>query len=355
MRSDPARGPDVHIRLLEAHDALLLDLDGVVYAGAHALPGAVEVLGVAGSAGLQTIFLTNNASRPPEAVAAHLQELGIDARPSRVVTSAEVAAALLAATLPAGSPVYLLGGDGLAGALEACRLRPVHSRAENPVAVVSGYAPELSWSSVMEGATLLAGGVPWVASNGDLTIPTSGGLAPGHGALVELLAQFSGRRPVVAGKPEPHIYREATQRHRSVRPLAVGDRVDTDIRGAVRAGYPSLLVMTGVTGLGELVAIPPGDRPTYVGADLGALLEPPGVVIGRGTSLELSGWRAAMDSDVRTVDGSGSHHHWWSLVAETAWRHWDTTGRRARVAGLRPPHVGGAPGAPAGSPRCTAI
>ena len=56
--------------------------------------------------------------------------------------------------------------------------------------------------------------------------------------------------------------------HRSVRPLAVGDRIDTDIRGALRAGYPSLLVMTGVTGLGELVAIPPGDRPTYVGADL---------------------------------------------------------------------------------------
>ncbi len=125
----------------------------------------------------------------------------------------------------------------------------------------------------MRVAVRVRDGLPWVASNADLTIPTAFGTAPGHGVLVGVLRDFSGVEPVVAGKPERPLLDETIRRVGGERPLMVGDRLDTDIDGALNVGCDSLLVMTGVTGLAELVAVPAGHRPTYVAAGLGGLLE----------------------------------------------------------------------------------
>lgn len=258
-------------RLIDGFDHLLLDLDGVVYRGRHAVPGAVAALARARDEGRTLSFVTNNAGRPPEQVAAHLVELGIDARATDVVTAAQAAASRLARRLPAGAPVFLVGGEGVRMALVEAGLRPVADLDDQPVAVASGYGPELPWQRIVDAGILLRDGLPWVASNADLTFPTGRGLGPGHGALVELLARFSGREAEVAGKPEPTLFREALRRNGGARALVVGDRLDTDIAGAAAAGLPSLLVLTGVTTEGQLDASPPGARPTYVGADLGAL------------------------------------------------------------------------------------
>jgi len=256
----------------------LLDLDGVVYVGLHAVPHAATALAAAQDLGMRRAYVTNNAARTPETVAAHLSELGISAQPDEVVTSAQAAARVVAGLVPAGAAVLVVGGAGLDAALHEHGLRPVRSLDDEPAAVVQGFSPDVGWALLAEGAIGVTRGLPWVASNLDLTVPTTRGPAPGNGALVGVIRATTGAEPLVAGKPELPLHQEAVRRSEARTPLVVGDRLDTDIEGAVRAGTDSLLVFTGVTGIPELLAAGPHERPTYLGLDLRSLLEPhPGV------------------------------------------------------------------------------
>src|SRR4051794_9666595 len=257
----------------DVHDVALVDLDGVVYVGPDAVPGAADAVAAAAARGLRCVYVTNNASRPPEKVGAHLRELGIPADDADVVTSAQLSAGILAGRLPAGAPVLVVGGEGLLEALTAEGLRPVRSMADAPQAVVQGFGPDLGWRDLAEGARAVRVGLFWVASNLDLTVPTPQGPAPGNGALVNAVAAAGGRRPdAVAGKPAPRAFADAAARAGSTRPLVVGDRLDTDLEGARAAEIPGLLVLTGITGVTELLRCPPQARPDLVGRDLGALL-----------------------------------------------------------------------------------
>jgi HAD superfamily hydrolase (TIGR01450 family) len=199
-------------------------------------------------------YVTNNASRTPAAVARHLRDLGVAVADEDVVTSAQAAARVLSEQLPDGSAVFVIGGEGLEVALREQGLRPVQDPEEEPAAVVSGFHGDLRWSTVIAGAILVRDGLPWVASNTDLTVPTPAGPGPGNGALVEVVARFAGRQPVVAGKPEAPLFEETLRRVGGERPLVIGDRLDTDIEGANNTGYDSLLVMSGVSGLEQLAA-----------------------------------------------------------------------------------------------------
>ncbi len=261
--------------LSEAFDLAILDLDGVVYIGADAVPGAAAAITQGASAGLRPCYVTNNASRTPEMVAEHLVRLGVPAQVEDVLTSAQVAAALLARELPAGAAVLVVGGTGLRVALHERGLVPVASMDQAPQAVVQGFSPDLDWRLLAEGTRAVRAGLLWVASNLDLTVPTPFGPAPGNGALVQLVAGAAGRGPDrVAGKPMPQPFLEAADRYASVRPLVIGDRLDTDLEGARAAGIPGLVVLTGVSGASDLIAAAAHVRPTFIGADLGALLLP---------------------------------------------------------------------------------
>jgi glycerol 3-phosphatase-2 len=257
--------------LAETYDVALVDLDGVVYVGTEPVDHAAPALARARAAGMRLAFVTNNAARRPEAVAEQLTQLGVTASTGEVVTSAQAAARLLADRLPAGARVLVVGGEGLTAALTERGLTPVGRADDDPAAVVSGFHPDVGWRLLAEGAYAVAAGLPWVASNVDPTIPMPRGKAPGNGALVETIRMATGRYPVVAGKPEPPIHREAILRTGARHPLVIGDRLDTDIEGAVRAGADSLLVLTGVTSVVDLVTASPGCRPSYVGRDLRAL------------------------------------------------------------------------------------
>lgn len=296
---------DSALPLCEAFDVALLDLDGVVYVGEHAVPTAPPALETAAGRGMRLAFVTNNAARTPETVAAHLSELGVPADPEQVVTSAQAAATLVADQVPPGSKVLVLGGDGLVAALRERGLEPVLSADDGPVAVVQGFSPDLGWRQLTEGALALATGVPWVASNTDITIPTPRGRAPGNGTLVGVLRSATGREPVVAGKPELPLHAEAVRRTGAVRPLVVGDRLDTDIEGAVRADTPSLLVLTGVTTPRELLGAAPHLRPTWVAADLGGLLVPHQAPRPEDDGWRAGGWTARTDGQQLVVTGSG--------------------------------------------------
>ena len=324
--------------LAGAYDLALLDLDGVVYIGGEAVPGAAGHLADARKAGMRLAFVTNNASRPADDVASHLRDLGVEAETGDVVTSAQAAARLLRDRFGEGAAVALLGGHGLETALRAETLVPV-AVGDDAVALVSGYGPDVLWRDVMRAAVLVRDGLPWVASNTDLTIPTPYGTAPGHGVLVGLLSEFSDVQPVVAGKPERPRLDETIRRVGGSRPLMVGDRLDTDIDGAINADCESLLVMTGVTDLVQLVAVPAGRRPTYVAPDLGGLLEAhasPSVTDG---VAEQGGWRANADGARLTVDGDGTPGDWWRVVAAAAWARLDDGGEPVDTAELEPPEA----------------
>jgi glycerol 3-phosphatase-2 len=259
--------------LHEAYDAALLDLDGVLYLGPDPVPHAAEAVRAARGHGMRVAYVTNNASRRPDVVAVHLTELGIPAEPEDVVTSGQAAVRWLAARVPAGSRVLVLGTDGLAEEVEEGGLRPVR-KADGAVAVIQGLAPTTAWTDLAEASVVIRAGGLWVAGNTDSTYPSNRGPLPGNGALVAALAVATGQQPVVVGKPEPELHRASVDRVGASRPLVVGDRLDTDVLGAVRAGADSLLVLTGVTDRAQLLAAPEGMRPTYLSSDLRGLLVP---------------------------------------------------------------------------------
>ncbi|MFF9504374.1 HAD hydrolase-like protein [Streptomyces sp. NPDC014656] len=308
-RTERGRPGGSAVALSAAYDTALLDLDGVVYfAGGAAIPYAVEALGAARNGGMRLAYVTNNALRTPDAVAAHLTELGVPAEPGDVVTSAQAVARLVAEDVPGGSRVLVVGGEGLRVALRERGLVPVESADEEPVAVVQGYGgPDMAWGRFAEAAYAIGRGVPWYASNTDLTIPGARGIGPGNGAAVEVVRIATGGRvePKVAGKPQPPMHRETVLRTGAQRPLVVGDRLDTDIEGAFHGGVDSLLVLTGVTDVATLLAAVPEHRPTYVAADLrGLLVGQPEVVADGGGGFRCGGWRASVSGDALVLEGA---------------------------------------------------
>jgi len=292
--------------LAAVYDVALLDLDGVVYLGGSAIPGAAEALGRAGRLGMRLAFVTNNASRSPSAIAAQLTGLGVPATAADVVTSAQAAARLIAERLPAGSPVLVVGGMGLRLALRERQLRPVSTAAEHPLAVVQGYAHDISYGLLAEGGMAVRDGAWFVASNSDATLPSPRGPQPGNGSLIQVIEHATGRAPVVAGKPEPPLHAESVRRTGAKHPLVVGDRLDTDIEGAVRGHADSLLVFTGVSHPADAVLAPAGQRPTYLAPDLDGLTTPhPAVTPGDG-GFRCGGWTARLDAGAGKLELSGA-------------------------------------------------
>jgi glycerol-1-phosphatase len=322
--------------LVEAHDLVMFDLDGVVYVGGEAIDGVALVIDRVRESGRHVAFVTNNASRTPDQVAAKLTKVGVSAEAHDVVTSAQAAARLLVQEHGAGARVLMLGGEGLRVALVEAGLEPVDDP-EGAVAVASGYGPDVRWRDIMRVSTLVRDGLPYVASNADLTIPTPYGLAPGHGVLVRTITGFAGVDALVAGKPEKPLMEETVLRVGGDRPLMVGDRLDTDIEGAHAIDAPSLLVLTGVTWLEELAAAPPRLRPTYISPTLAGLFEPQPVPSVTDATVGLDGWTASVVDGRLTVEGEGGDADWWRVAATACWRHLDATGSVADVSDTTPP------------------
>lgn len=290
------------VALAERYDLALVDLDGVAYRGRNPIPHAAAGLGAARERGMDVVFVTNNASREPESVAEQLTSLDIPSTAQDVMTAAQAAASVLAGRLDAGSRVLVIGGEGLRTAVTAAGLVVVGSADEAPAAVVQGYAADVGWRQLAEAAYAIEAGAWYVASNLDPTLPTERGFAPGNGALVAAVRHATGVDPVSAGKPEPTLYRLAAERRGAQSPLVVGDRLDTDLAGARAAGWPGLHVLTGVSMARDAVLAGPGERPSYLGADLRSLVAPhpaPGPDDGwwrcRGAGARVVGGRLQLD------------------------------------------------------------
>ncbi|MHA6799911.1 HAD hydrolase-like protein [Bounagaea algeriensis] len=260
--------------VLSEHDAVLLDLDGTVYRGGVLVEHAADAIRDVQQCGVTLRYVTNNATKSAADVAHQLGELGLAVRSAEVSTSPQAAVAMLVEQLPPGSTVLVLGSSALESAVDEAGLRPVRTHHEAPVAVVQGLSPDITWSDMAEAALALHGGALWIATNMDATLPTERGELPGNGSLVAALRATSGRSPRVAGKPERPLLETAVRSAGAGSPLFVGDRLDTDIAGAVRADIPGMLVLTGVSRPGDLLAAAVEHRPAYLAADLSGLREP---------------------------------------------------------------------------------
>jgi glycerol-1-phosphatase len=268
--------------LIEGIDGIVCDLDGVIYRGQEAVPYAVDSLLSAISAGVLIVYATNNASRSPAEVAAHLDSLGLPGPGSRVVTSAQAGAGYLARRCPSGSRVLAVGGPGVSLALQEAGLIPVSAQPTLPqaarpgepvVAVLQGYGAQVAWTDLAEAAYAVQAGALWVATNIDGTLPTDRGMAPGNGALVGAVRRAVNVDPVVVGKPHTPLYELSVSVLGTIidRTLAIGDRLDTDIMGATAAGIGSLFVFGGVHGWADVVGAERAARPRYVATDLRSL------------------------------------------------------------------------------------
>ncbi|MEP6797248.1 MAG: HAD-IIA family hydrolase [Lapillicoccus sp.] len=304
--------PAADASLLGAYRGVVCDLDGVVYHGSQPVPFAVAALSAAAAAA-GVIYATNNASRPPHEVAAQLAGFGLLVTAEQVVTSSQAGAAQLAGRLAPGSAVLAIGGSGVSSALEEAGLMPVRpdagAAAVAAVAgVLQGYGPLVTARDLGEASHAVTAGAIWVATNGDTTLPTERGLVPGNGTLVAAVARATGHRPLVVGKPEAPLYLAATARL-GLTPhevLAVGDRLDTDILGAMAAGLDSLWVLTGVDDLRALGVAPDRPRPTYVAPDLRALARPRPLVIRESGSWVCGDVRVRIDDGVSVTLGESA-------------------------------------------------
>ncbi|TQL48327.1 HAD superfamily hydrolase (TIGR01450 family) [Homoserinimonas aerilata] len=271
----PDAAPEATQELPPLHGVglILADLDGVVYKGANAIPHAVDSLNRADA---RVGYITNNASRTAVSVAEHLSGLGLQAREDDVVTSSQAAVRLLRGLVDEGSEILVVGGEGLIVEVERAGFSAVFRSTADTAAVIQGFAPQVGWEMLAEAAFSLQGEHaerPWVATNNDWTIPVARGIAPGNGTLVSAVHTAVGRLPVVAGKPEVAIFESAIERFGSGDTLFIGDRLDTDILGANRAGIRSAHVLTGVDGAKQLLAADKTMRPTFILGDLRGLFE----------------------------------------------------------------------------------
>ena len=243
--------------LAERYDCILFDLDGVLYRGEGAVPSAPPTLAKHRRRGVRPVFLTNNSSRTPLQVAEKLRGIGIEAEPGEVVTSALATAELLAER--GGGRAFVIGQDGVREALTDAGIGILDGEPEEADLVVVGYDGGATYYSLKRASLLVQRGA-------------ADGLWPGAGALLAVITTTTGAEPEIVGKPFAPLFEAGRRRGGGGRPLVVGDRLDTDIEGAARLGWDSMLVLTGVSGREDVERL--GIRPTLIAEDVSALLEP---------------------------------------------------------------------------------
>ena len=270
-KRSPLRGCET--ALAEEFDCALLDLDGTAWSGDERIEHAAASVIEARTMGMTSAFVTNNAMRTPQQVADKLNGMDFEATPEMVMTSAMDIAAIMAEELEEGAKVFVLGGAGLRLALEEQGFVLVDSADDEPAAVVQGLDKEVNWALLSEGAFAIERGAAFYASNLDATLPVERGQALGNGSLVRAIQHATRKRPTAGGKPEPGIYRRASELVGAKNPMAVGDRLETDIMGAVAAGVPAMHVLTGVHQARAVLRAPRGQRPAYLAIDMRGLLE----------------------------------------------------------------------------------
>lgn len=234
---------------------LLIDLDGVIYRGATALPGAPEFIGWLHNEGITARLVTNNATLTPPQYVAKLANMGIEVSPDEVFTSALATALYLREQGQQDKSAYVIGQDGIVDALREIGMRITDER---PDWVVAGLDRGLTYQKLTIASLAIEHGSGFIGTNPDTSFPTERGLEPGAGAILASIAATTGISPVIIGKPRPLMLELAMHQMGATAgdTAMLGDRLDTDIAAADAAHVASILVLTGVSKRDEVASSP---------------------------------------------------------------------------------------------------
>ncbi|NMB54808.1 MAG: HAD-IIA family hydrolase [Leptolinea sp.] len=249
---------------------LILDMDGVLYKGNEPLGDLPRLFSGINERGWRVIMATNNAIRNTEEHRAKMKSLGVDLEPWQIINTIQVVLAILKRHFPNGGPIYGVVTPSTIAALEEAGY---YNDEKNAQAVIVGLDRSLTYEKLENATLLIRAGKMYIGTNPDASFPTPRGLLPGAGSVIAAVTTASGVQPIFAGKPEPAMYEICMERLGSTpeTTLAIGDRLDTDILGGVRAGCRTGLVMSGVTSPQELAAWHP--KPDLVADDIWQMLD----------------------------------------------------------------------------------
>ena len=228
--------------------SIAIDMDGVLWLGDTPLPGLARFFDFLHQREIPYTLATNNASKTPLQYQAKLAKFNVAIDPKHVMTSSLATAAYLERTLSAGTPVYVIGGEGIQDAMRQSGYVLLTDASQQAEAVVAGIDFNLSYNQLKYAALHIQRGARFVGTNGDLTFPAEDGDYPGAGAILAAIEAATQVKPVTIGKPERLMFEIAMQKMGSQpeNTAMLGDRLETDILGAQRAGLTTLLVTTGV-------------------------------------------------------------------------------------------------------------
>ena len=223
-------------------------MDGVLWRGNTALPGLEEFVSTIRNTKIRMVLATNNSSSTVDQYISKLKRMGVHVTPEEILTSAQATGSYLYKIAPKRSRVFVIGGDGITNAI---RDHEFVITEDDPDYVVIGIDKNITWEKLNTAVMNIRAGAKFIGTNPDTTYPTENGIGVGNGAILAAVKVATGISPLVIGKPETPIYEQALQRLKSNSSdtLMIGDRLDTDILGAQRAGINTLLVLTGVTTL----------------------------------------------------------------------------------------------------------
>ncbi len=248
---------------------LIIDMDGVLWHGIQPIPGLIEFFQTLRSKHMRFILATNNASLTPEQYVIKLAGMGVAVELKEIMTSALATALYLSEQAnPATTRVYVVGEDGAQQALSKSGFILTGLYEMGADYVVCGKDETLTWQKLATATLNIRAGAKFIGTNADTTLPTERGLTHGNGAILAALEIATGVTPICVGKPEPIMYQQsiALLGLEPAEIVAIGDKMGTDILGAVRTGIRSILVLTGVSDLDELKTT--DYQPTWVMQDI---------------------------------------------------------------------------------------
>ncbi|MBI5030383.1 MAG: HAD-IIA family hydrolase [Chloroflexi bacterium] len=226
--------------------ALVIDVDGVLWHGKQPLPGVPAFFNFLSAHQIAFVIATNNSARPASDITNRLGRMGVNISDDKILTSAEATAHSLPRIAPKAKRIFVVGGEGLVNALTQAGYQVVDQDAD---AVIAGLDLALSYEKLKRASFEIRRGAKFIGTNSDKTFPLEEGVAPGAGAILAAIQTATDVAPIVIGKPEHAMFDIAIEKMQATRETTamLGDRLDTDIDGAQRAGLKSILVTTGVT------------------------------------------------------------------------------------------------------------
>ncbi|MGD9098937.1 MAG: HAD-IIA family hydrolase [Anaerolineae bacterium] len=252
---------------------LLIDMDGVLWRGAEPKPGLKDFFALLRQRQIGFMLATNNASRTSDHYANILVGFGVQVSTDEIITSGQTTADYLAQRAEPGTPIYVIGGDGLHRLLAERGFRLLDANAEPGSAAyaVVSWDRQVTYEKLAQATLHIRAGAGFIATNPDRTWPSERGLVPGAGAIIAAVQAATDVEPTFIGKPSPVMLQLAMRRigASAATTAMLGDRLETDILGGQNAGLTTILVLSGVASSDDLATSP--IQPDLVFDDIAAL------------------------------------------------------------------------------------